>query len=251
MRNPRSFPAALLLAASCFTPSDDASPDAQTDGSGPGTDEASDGASDASSGPESDASSGAPGTGDEAPTSSEAGDTTGEGDTPPAITSFTLDGSEAPGAVASGGMMTLAAEAVDDEGIDRIEFLDGDTTLAVVEAPPYEASVLVTSSDNGAHAYRAIAYDTAEQSDDASLDVNVSITGGSIVQLREDVLGLCIYGNFASGGPQGRGTAVVEGEEVALEPGVLLLVEAGERHEVRDSEDVELRTLNVYAAPAY
>jgi mannose-6-phosphate isomerase-like protein (cupin superfamily) len=49
----------------------------------------------------------------------------------------------------------------------------------------------------------------------------------------------------------GRGTAIVEGETIELAPGVLLLVEAGERHEIRASDDVALRTLNVYATPAY
>lgn len=49
----------------------------------------------------------------------------------------------------------------------------------------------------------------------------------------------------------GRGSATVEGEEVELEPGVLLLVEKGEEHEVRADAGVELRTLNVYAPPEY
>jgi mannose-6-phosphate isomerase-like protein (cupin superfamily) len=49
----------------------------------------------------------------------------------------------------------------------------------------------------------------------------------------------------------GRGSATVEGDEVALEPGVLLLIEKGETHEVRADAGVQLRTLNVYAPPAY
>ena len=50
---------------------------------------------------------------------------------------------------------------------------------------------------------------------------------------------------------EGRGSATVGGEEVALAPGVLLLIEAHETHEVRADAGVQLRTLNVYAPPAY
>lgn len=49
----------------------------------------------------------------------------------------------------------------------------------------------------------------------------------------------------------GSGAAIVEGREVALEPGVLLLIEASEAHEVRGGGDEPLRTLNVYAPPEY
>lgn len=49
----------------------------------------------------------------------------------------------------------------------------------------------------------------------------------------------------------GMGTATVEGEEISLLPGVLLLIEKGETHEVRADKGVQLRTLNVYAPPSY
>ena len=49
----------------------------------------------------------------------------------------------------------------------------------------------------------------------------------------------------------GSGEATVEGRTVALEPGSLLLVARGERHEVRNTGDALLRTLNFYAPPAY
>ncbi len=49
----------------------------------------------------------------------------------------------------------------------------------------------------------------------------------------------------------GNGRAIVEGHEVPLEPGTLLLVEANERHEVRAEGDAPLRTLNFYAPPEY
>jgi mannose-6-phosphate isomerase-like protein (cupin superfamily) len=53
----------------------------------------------------------------------------------------------------------------------------------------------------------------------------------------------------------GRGVAVVEVEgrrrRVALEPGRLLVIEKGERHEVRNTGRTMLRTLNFYYPPAF
>ena len=49
----------------------------------------------------------------------------------------------------------------------------------------------------------------------------------------------------------GTGEAVVEGETVPLEPQALLLIEAGEAHEIRCSGEVPLRTLNLYVPPEY
>jgi quercetin dioxygenase-like cupin family protein len=55
----------------------------------------------------------------------------------------------------------------------------------------------------------------------------------------------------------GTGVAVVEGEERRLQPGVLVCIEAGEAHEIRndagDGDDgtEPLRTINVYAPSVY
>jgi len=49
----------------------------------------------------------------------------------------------------------------------------------------------------------------------------------------------------------GHGSATVAGDDVALEPGVLLLIEAGESHEIRSDGEDPLRTVNVYAPPEY
>ena len=48
----------------------------------------------------------------------------------------------------------------------------------------------------------------------------------------------------------GRGRATVEGEEVRIGPGDLLLIEAGETHEIA-AGDERLETVSVYAPPAY
>jgi mannose-6-phosphate isomerase-like protein (cupin superfamily) len=50
----------------------------------------------------------------------------------------------------------------------------------------------------------------------------------------------------------GRGTATVAGESVPLEPGTLLLVEAGEPHEIAAADGADpLVAVSVYAPPEY
>jgi len=49
----------------------------------------------------------------------------------------------------------------------------------------------------------------------------------------------------------GEGAAIVNGRRHLLRPNVLLLIEAGDRHEIRNTGDGLLRTLNLYVPPAY
>ena len=49
----------------------------------------------------------------------------------------------------------------------------------------------------------------------------------------------------------GRGVATVNGRRVALQAGSLLLIERGDRHEIRNTGRTPLVTLNVYVPPAY
>jgi len=49
----------------------------------------------------------------------------------------------------------------------------------------------------------------------------------------------------------GRGTAIVNGRRIALKPGSLVLIERGDRHEIRNTGRTPLRTLSVYVPPAY
>jgi mannose-6-phosphate isomerase-like protein (cupin superfamily) len=49
----------------------------------------------------------------------------------------------------------------------------------------------------------------------------------------------------------GRGVAVVNRRRYALRAGTLLLIEHGDKHEIRNTGDEPLRTLNVYVPPAY
>ncbi|HVS39722.1 MAG TPA: cupin domain-containing protein [Gemmataceae bacterium] len=45
--------------------------------------------------------------------------------------------------------------------------------------------------------------------------------------------------------------AVVNGERVELREGTLLLIARGDRHEIKNTGDGPLQTLNVYVPPAY
>jgi mannose-6-phosphate isomerase-like protein (cupin superfamily) len=49
----------------------------------------------------------------------------------------------------------------------------------------------------------------------------------------------------------GSGTAIVNGRRHALRPGTLMLIERGDRHEIRNTGRRALRTLNLYVPPAY
>jgi mannose-6-phosphate isomerase-like protein (cupin superfamily) len=49
----------------------------------------------------------------------------------------------------------------------------------------------------------------------------------------------------------GTGTATVEGEDHDLAPGRLVLIEPGETHEITNTGDQPLETVNVYAPPEY
>lgn len=49
----------------------------------------------------------------------------------------------------------------------------------------------------------------------------------------------------------GRGSVAIAGRRHPLRPGTLLLIERGETHEVRNTGRTPLRTLNIYAPPAY
>jgi mannose-6-phosphate isomerase-like protein (cupin superfamily) len=49
----------------------------------------------------------------------------------------------------------------------------------------------------------------------------------------------------------GRGLAIVGGKRHALKPHILLLIEHGEQHEIRNTGHIFLKTLNFYSPPGY
>jgi mannose-6-phosphate isomerase-like protein (cupin superfamily) len=49
----------------------------------------------------------------------------------------------------------------------------------------------------------------------------------------------------------GTGSVIVDGRRIALKRGSLVLIERGERHQVRAGRRSRLKTLNIYVPPAY
>lgn len=49
----------------------------------------------------------------------------------------------------------------------------------------------------------------------------------------------------------GRGVAIVNGKRLALREGSLVLIEKGDRHEIRNTGRTIMKTMNVYVPPAY
>jgi mannose-6-phosphate isomerase-like protein (cupin superfamily) len=49
----------------------------------------------------------------------------------------------------------------------------------------------------------------------------------------------------------GKGTARINGRRYPLRPGTLMVIEHGDRHEIRNDGRAPLRTLNLYVPPAY
>jgi mannose-6-phosphate isomerase-like protein (cupin superfamily) len=49
----------------------------------------------------------------------------------------------------------------------------------------------------------------------------------------------------------GRGVAIVNGKRTALHEGSLLLIEKGDRHEIRNTGRTVMKTMNIYVPPAY
>jgi mannose-6-phosphate isomerase-like protein (cupin superfamily) len=50
---------------------------------------------------------------------------------------------------------------------------------------------------------------------------------------------------------RGSGVAFVNGDRVELGQGTLLLIEHGEKHEIRNTGGTPLKTVNIYVPPAY
>jgi mannose-6-phosphate isomerase-like protein (cupin superfamily) len=49
----------------------------------------------------------------------------------------------------------------------------------------------------------------------------------------------------------GNGKAVVKGQEIELHEGSLVLIEAGEQHEIKNTGSQPLKTVNFYSPPEY
>lgn len=174
---------ALLAPAGCFNP-DDPAVEEETGSTGEAADSGDTGGADPSSGTDE-----PPPATDDGPSSTDGpSDSSGASDFPPEITGFTVNGSETPSEMSASGIVTLDIDAVDDVGIDRVEFFDGDELVAIVNASPYLAEVLATSTDNGVHEYSAVVFDTADQTAESqTVNLSVNVVGGALLELRDDV----------------------------------------------------------------
>jgi mannose-6-phosphate isomerase-like protein (cupin superfamily) len=50
---------------------------------------------------------------------------------------------------------------------------------------------------------------------------------------------------------EGSGVAIINGHKTRLKAGTILLIEAGDRHEIRNTGRTLLKTVSVYVPPAY
>jgi cellulose 1,4-beta-cellobiosidase len=80
--------------------------------------------------------------------------------------------------VSIAGNLGLVATTVEPKAAAKVEFFDGDKSVATVTAYPYTAYLALTAADNGSHSYVAKASDSAGKvfTSDA-VSVNVNITG--------------------------------------------------------------------------
>lgn len=99
--------------------------------------------------------------------------TTGEQDTPPSIIISNLTN----GTTVS-GLITITATASDDVGISKVEFYIDNQLKATDTQPPYTYIWYTTSTANGFHTVKVVAYDTLLQTATAQVDVYVNNVSG-------------------------------------------------------------------------
>lgn len=95
-------------------------------------------------------------------------------DTPPTVTiTNPTDGQTVSGSI------TVQVEASDDNGISRVEIYIDDVLTATLTTAPYTYQWDTTTATNSSHTLRATAYDTADQTADDQVTVNVNNSSGS------------------------------------------------------------------------
>ncbi len=127
------------------------------------------------------------------------GDDTGPaGDDPPSFEAFEVNSSTTPEDVTESSLVMLSASVSDDVGIASVEFFEGDASLGVVTEEPWELGVVVTSSDNGGHVYRAMATDTGGQTAQSEeVQLVSAVVGGELIEVNEGLFeGCTVYGQF-------------------------------------------------------
>ena len=79
------------------------------------------------------------------------------GDPVPPIVSLSASSTS----ITTAGTLTLTANATDNVGVVRVEFLEGANVINTDTSAPYTTSVALTSASNGAHTYTARAVDAS------------------------------------------------------------------------------------------
>ena len=92
------------------------------------------------------------------------------------------------------------------------------------------------------HGFRVTAGNQRSQAAVMVLDAGESVGGPENVHQESDQWLYVV---------DGEGEAVIADETVALGPNTLLLIERGETHEIRNTGDGPLETLNFYVPPEY
>ena len=95
---------------------------------------------------------------------------------------------------------------------------------------------------DGASSFRVVAGSERSQAAEMALPPGGSTGGPDNRHERSDQWVLVMAGS---------GTAIVDGSEYKLSPGTLLLIEAGEAHELKSAPEEQLATVNFYAPPEY
>lgn len=107
---------------------------------------------------------------------------------------------------------------------------------------PYAAGVAQAVQVDGASRFRVVAGSERSQAAEMALPPGGSTGGPDNRHERSDQWVLVLSES---------GTAIVDGSEYELSAGTLLLIEAGEAHELRSAPDEQLATVNFYAPPEY
>jgi len=94
-------------------------------------------------------------------------------DLPPTV-SLTIP----PGNSTVSGTVTVTADAADDAGIDKVEFLVDGSKIGEDTSAPYRYDWDTTAETNDTHTVKAVARDTAAQTAEHQVSVTVANTGG-------------------------------------------------------------------------
>ena len=75
----------------------------------------------------------------------------------------------------------ISATAIDNVGVSKVEFWNGNTRVMTDTSSPYEHNWVIDDTDNGTHNWKAIAFDAANNSsqDAVSLTVDISISSAN------------------------------------------------------------------------